>query len=121
MIKSIDIKNNPDAEQDGKRAIAIFQMDDGKTRTTRFGSYQPNTKTPTTFYDGASVAKRQAYLARHKTNEDWSKSGIMTAGYLSRWVLWEKPMKNKRDIKIKIAKDLNIPSRRITITISKQS
>lgn len=35
--------------------------------------------------------KRDNYIARHKKNEDWTKSGVETAGFLSRWIAWEKP------------------------------
>jgi hypothetical protein len=24
-------------------------------------------------------------------NENWTKSGLRTAGFLSRWILWNKP------------------------------
>jgi hypothetical protein len=36
---------------------------------------------------------RQAnYLSRHgKANENWNKSGIYTSGFMSRWLLWNKP------------------------------
>ena len=34
--------------------------------------------------------RKQRYIKRHK-NEDWSKSGIDTAGFWSRWLLWHKP------------------------------
>lgn len=30
------------------------------------------------------------YLVRHKKRENWSKSGINTAGFWSRWLLWNK-------------------------------
>ena len=36
-------------------------------------------------------ARKQMYINRHKTNEDWNKSGIDTAGFWSRWLLWNKP------------------------------
>lgn len=36
--------------------------------------------------------KRKAYIARHsKSNEDWTKSGINTSGFYSRYLLWEEP------------------------------
>jgi hypothetical protein len=35
--------------------------------------------------------KKKAYIARHKVNENWTKSGLRTAGFLSRWILWNKP------------------------------
>ena len=36
-------------------------------------------------------ARKQRYINRHKNNEDWTKSGIDTAGFWSRWLLWNKP------------------------------
>jgi hypothetical protein len=35
--------------------------------------------------------RKQRYINRHKTNENRPKSGIDTAGFLSRWLLWNKP------------------------------
>ena len=35
-------------------------------------------------------ARKQRYINRHKNNEDWTKSGIDTAGFWSRWLLWNK-------------------------------
>lgn len=37
------------------------------------------------------VERKRLYLLRHKANENWEKSGIMTAGFWSRWLLWNKP------------------------------
>ena len=31
------------------------------------------------------------YLNRHRSREDWTKSGIKTAGFWARWILWNKP------------------------------
>ena len=36
-------------------------------------------------------ARKQRYINRHKNNENWTKSGIDTAGFWSRWLLWHKP------------------------------
>ena len=36
-------------------------------------------------------ARKQRYINRHKNNENWSKSGVDTAGFWSRWLLWNKP------------------------------
>ena len=35
--------------------------------------------------------RKASYLARHKANEDWTLSGVDTAGFWSRWLLWNKP------------------------------
>ena len=39
--------------------------------------------------------KRHDPLRRKKAREDWSKSGIKTAGFWSRWLLWNKPTLNE--------------------------
>ena len=39
--------------------------------------------------------RKQRYINRHKANENWSKSGIDTAGFWSRWLLWNKPTINE--------------------------
>ena len=35
--------------------------------------------------------RKELYINRHKERENWTKSGVDTAGYLSRFVLWNKP------------------------------
>lgn len=36
-------------------------------------------------------ARKRQYISRHKTRENWHKNGIATAGFWSRWILWNKP------------------------------
>ena len=36
-------------------------------------------------------ARKQRYINRHKNNEIWTKSGINTSGFWSRWLLWNLP------------------------------
>jgi hypothetical protein len=59
--------------------MAVF--DDGTK--THFGL-----KGAFTFADGAPESKRNAYIARHRVNEDWTDP--TKAGTLSRFILWEK-------------------------------
>ncbi len=35
--------------------------------------------------------RKQRYIARHQKRENWNKSGICTAGFWSRWLLWGEP------------------------------
>jgi hypothetical protein len=35
--------------------------------------------------------RKQRYINRHKNNENWGKSGIDSAGFWSRWLLWNLP------------------------------
>lgn len=56
--------------------------------------------------------RKKRYINRHKINENWNKSGIETAGFWSRWILWNEPsvidsiknLENKFNIKIKLCK-----------------
>tara|TARA_R110002126_G_scaffold213500_1_gene359971 strand:+ start:486 stop:770 length:285 start_codon:yes stop_codon:yes gene_type:complete len=69
---------------DGKHKYqALFDID-GKKKTTKFGAvgYDDFTKTK-------DIYQREAYLARHRTREDWNNP--TSAGALSRWILWNEP------------------------------
>ena len=69
---------------DGKHKYqAVFDIN-GKKKTTKFGAvgYEDFTKT-------RDINKREAYLARHKTRENWDDP--TSAGALSRWIFWNEP------------------------------
>jgi hypothetical protein len=74
-------------------------------KTIHFGSKIP-------FYQDYTIHKdserKERYIQRHRANEDWSKSGIDTPGFWSRWLLWSEPtlkesiklIEDKFDVKI---------------------
>ena len=35
--------------------------------------------------------RKASYLARHRTKEDWTLSGVDTAGFWARHLLWNEP------------------------------
>jgi hypothetical protein len=35
--------------------------------------------------------RKKNYITRHKKRETWTKDGINTPGFWSRWLLWNKP------------------------------
>lgn len=35
--------------------------------------------------------RKERYIIRHQKKENWTKSGIQTAGFWSLWLLWNKP------------------------------
>jgi hypothetical protein len=39
--------------------------------------------------------RMEAYTARHRKKENWNKSGIDTAGFWSKWLIWSKPSLNQ--------------------------
>ena len=58
--------------------------------------------------------RKDRYIARHsKMGEDWNKSGIETAGFLSRWFLWNK--KTLRESARDIEKRFNV---KVTLSLS---
>jgi len=73
-----------------KKYVAQFSIN-GKTKTIHFGS-----KGSSTYLDHHDDRKKEAYLARHRVNEDWSNP--LTAGSLSRHLLW-----NRKTLKDSIA------------------
>jgi hypothetical protein len=73
------------SESPGKKWKAVFTDEKtGKHKTIHFGAtgYQD-------FTQHHDEDRKASYLARHKTTESWDNP--MTAGSLSRWVLWNKP------------------------------
>ena len=46
--------------------------------------------------------RKQRYISRHKKSENWSKTGLDTAGWWSRFYLWEEPTKREALEKIRI-------------------
>jgi len=52
--------------------------------------------------------RKERYIARHKKNEDWNKSGIKTAGYWSKNLLWSKDTLQKSIDHISKKHNLNI-------------
>ena len=67
------------------RSDKKFQATVGN-RTVHFGA-----RGYSDFTQGASKQQREAYLARHQKRENWGRSGIHTAGFYARWVLWNRP------------------------------
>jgi len=39
-------------------------------------------------------ARMERYLTRHRSRENWGRTGRYTAGFWSRWLLWSSPSLN---------------------------
>lgn len=46
------------------------------------------------------TSRQRNYISRHEARENWTKTGIDTAGFWSRWLLWNLPdfMESIKDI-----------------------
>ena len=85
MAKPIKVKIKK-SNKEGKKLMAIFTMDNGRTRTTHFGASGMDDYTKT-----RDKEQKQRYLERHRRNENWNNP--LSAGALSRWILWNKESK----------------------------
>ena len=77
---SVVIKKSTKPE---KKLMAVFTLKNGRTRTTHFGAEGMQDYTIT-----KNKEQRARYIKRHRKNENWESP--MTAGALSRWILWNK-------------------------------
>ena len=77
---SVVIKKSTKPE---KKLMAVFQLSNGRTRTTHFGASGMSD-----FPKHRDKERKQRYLSRHRQRENWNAP--MTAGALSRWILWNK-------------------------------
>ena len=82
MSKPVSVKITKSTKPE-KKLMAVFQLDNGRSRTTHFGAAGMDDYTKTKDKD-----QKKRYLERHRRRENWNSP--MTAGALSRWVLWNK-------------------------------
>lgn len=85
-----------------KWMVSYINPESGRVKTIQFGA-----KGMTDFILSKGDKKRkERYIKRHQANEDWNDP--LTAGFWSRWLLWNKPtlkasikdMEKRFDIKI---------------------
>jgi len=81
MSKPISVKITKSTKPE-KKMMAVFQLDNGRSRTTHFGSRGMADYTKT-----KNKEQRKRYLDRHRKRENWDAP--MTAGALSRCILWD--------------------------------
>ena len=70
------------SDKKDKKFYATFDLGN-KTKKVHFGQ-----KGSSTYLDHKDDKKRDAYLARHKVNENWGDA--TSAGALARYILWNK-------------------------------
>lgn len=75
----------PSSKQ-GKKWTAVGTTRSGRRVTVHFGArgYQDYTQ-------HKDAARKARYIIRHRARENWGASGVGTAGFWSRWLLWNRP------------------------------
>lgn len=70
---------------DGKKWRVVLLNEQGREHHVDFGAtgYEDYTQ-------HKDPKRKMLYMLRHKSREDWTKSGVFTAGFWSRWLIWNK-------------------------------
>ena len=76
-----------------KKKMAVFTKENGMKKTVHFGQAGAPDYTIT-----KDKKQRKRYLSRHKARENWNDP--MTAGALSRWILWGPYTSQKENIQL---------------------
>lgn len=79
------------SDKPGKKLMAIFTKDNGRTKTTHFGSAGMDDYTLT-----KDKQQRKRYRERHK--KDLKTGDYTRAGYLSYYILWGNSTSRKENI-----------------------
>lgn len=66
-----------------KKLRAVFRLSNKRTRTIHFGD-----KRYEDYTTHGDAKRKRLYIQRHEAREDFNNP--MTAGALSRWILWNK-------------------------------
>lgn len=80
------LTNTPFKNSSSTTKMSVYAFDGKNRKLIHFGA-----KGYSDFTMHQDTKRKESYIARHEGNEDWTKSGVLTAGFWSRWVLWNKP------------------------------
>ena len=91
MYKFISLVKSNDKTH--KFEVTLYNEETKRNKTIKFGKH--GMKDYTLYYDedGKIEANKHKknYLKRHEAKEDWTKTGLSTAGFWSKHLLWNKP------------------------------
>ncbi len=79
------------SDKPGKKLMAVFTKDNGRTKTTHFGSAGMDDYTLT-----KDKEQRKRYRTRHQ--KDLKTGDYTRAGYLSYYILWGNSTSRKENI-----------------------
>ena len=80
--KFISLKEANDNKH--KYVVTLLNKETGREKTVRFGSFGMSD-----FTQHKNEIRKNNYIARHEVRENWSDPS--TAGFWSRWILWNLP------------------------------
>ena len=82
-VKFISLKKADDGIH--KYVVSLLNEETGRINNIKFGAFGMNDYTLT-----GDISAKERYEARHASREDWTKNGVLTKGFWSKWILWNK-------------------------------
>jgi hypothetical protein len=86
MVKFLGLHTSDRPE---KKYYVVLVGDSGREKRVYFGDAA--SKDFTLFSPLEREERKRRYISRHSAREDWTKSGIETAGFWSKHILWNLP------------------------------
>ena len=76
-----------------KFQVDLYNTETQRIKSIKFGASGMKDYTIYNKEEGKKLADKhkRLYLVRHRKRENWTKSGMDTKGFWSRWLLWNKP------------------------------
>ena len=71
--------------------MVIIHLDKSKSKSKSKKTIHFGAKDYSDYTKHKDPERKERYITRHKKKENWTKSGIESAGFWSRWILWNKP------------------------------
>ncbi len=91
----MEIKFSQSSRHGKKFMVSFINKETNKSKTVHFGAdgYTDYIQLNQIGSKSQADEHKERYLSRHKNNEDWSD--LTTAGFWSRWLLWNLPTMNE--------------------------
>lgn len=88
---SLQVKLSRSEKPDKKFKVVVGVKKKARSEATPLKTIHFGAKGMSDYTINKDPERKRLYIKRHKARENWSKSGIRTAGFWSRWLLWNKP------------------------------
>ena len=88
MYKLLSVKKSPNKKY--KLQVELYNTETKRIKRISFGANGMKDFIIYNKEEGKEIAnkRKKLYLTRHSKREDWTKTGIESKGFWSRWLLW---------------------------------
>jgi hypothetical protein len=91
MFLQIKLSRSEKPDKKFKVVVGLKKLRSRRSQATSSKTIHFGAKGMSDYTINKNPERKRLYIKRHKARENWSKSGIKTAGFWSRWLLWNRP------------------------------